>query len=221
MLAGGLGTRLRSVVTDLPKPMAPVAGRPFLEHVLDELIDRGIRRAILAVSYKVDVIQAHFGDRYRDLEIVYSIEEEPLGTGGGIRQAVGMTTGEACFVVNGDTLFRADLAAMERSARDAELVVALKEMRDFDRYGTVEFEGGVLTGFGEKEPRAHGYINGGVYWLRRSLFEGRDWPQKFSFETDVLEALHGEGGFRVVPADAYFIDIGIPEDYDRAQRELA
>lgn len=225
VLAGGLGTRLRSVVSDLPKPMAPVAGRPFLEYVLDELYDRGIRRAVLAVSYKADVVRGHFGDRYCDLELAYSVESEPLGTGGGIRRAAGMTRGRACFVVHGDTLFRVDLAALEQIAGKgdgADLVVALKAMRDFDRYGTVEFDSvGRLTGFSEKRPRREGYINGGVYFLRRALFESRDWPVKFSFETDVLEALCGEGRFRAVPFDdAYFVDIGIPEDYEKARRDL-
>jgi D-glycero-alpha-D-manno-heptose 1-phosphate guanylyltransferase len=223
VLAGGFGTRLRSVVSDLPKPMAPVGRRPFLEFVLDELVAAGLERAVLAVGYKAEAIRAHFGDAYRGLALAYSVEEEPLGTGGGIRRAFGMLDAEAGLVLNGDTLFRVDLARLCRrfAAADSLLTVALKEMTDFDRYGTVVLDGGgVITGFREKRPMARGLINGGVYALHRDLFGLRALPERFSFEQEILEAEVGRGRFHGEVFDGYFIDIGIPEDYARAQAEL-
>lgn len=225
VLAGGFGTRLKSVITDMPKPMAPVAGRPFLEHVLDELITQGVSRTVLAVSYKAEMVIEHFGASYKGMEILYSVEADALGTGGGIRQAVGMTSGDAAFIVNGDTLFRAGLKSMEESqlSSGVPLVVGLVEMRDFDRYGTVSFdaESGVLAGFHEKQPCEHGFINGGVYLVHKKLWDRRRLAAKFSFEKDVLEAWVGEGNFRAVPFNAYFIDIGIPSDYEKSQTDLA
>ena len=223
VLAGGFGTRLRSVVSDLPKPMAPVRGRPFLEIVLDELVEQGIRRAVLAVGYKAELIRAHFGDTYRSLELVYSFEEEPLGTGGGIRQAVAMCQSDAVFVLNGDTLFRVDFERLFNhfTASNSLLTIALKEMHDFDRYGTVLVnDAGVITGFREKRPMAIGLINGGVYLMRTSLFALKPLPEKFSFEQEILEAEYLRGRFHAELFDGYFIDIGIPEDYERVQTEL-
>ncbi len=223
VLAGGFGTRLRSVVADLPKPMAPVRGRPFLAYVLDELLTQGIERVVLAVGYKAEAIRDYFGDQYAGLELVYSVEEEPLGTGGGIRQAVGLCTSEAVFVLNGDTYFS---VAFERlfnrfAAAESLLTIALKEMHDFDRYGTVLVnDAGVITGFREKRPMAAGLINGGVYLMRSSLFELKSLPDRFSFEQEILEAEYRRGRFHAEIFDGYFIDIGIPEDYERAQGEL-
>ncbi len=223
VLAGGFGTRLRSVITDLPKPMAPVRGRPFLEIVLDELIAQGIERVVLAVGYKAELIRAHFGDAYRSLELLYSIEEEPLGTGGGIRQAVAMCNSESVFVLNGDTLFRVDFERLFNrfAASDSLLTIALKEMRNFDRYGTVLVNDlNVITGFREKRPMELGLINGGVYLMRASLFGLKSLPDRFSFEQEILEAEYVRGRFHAEVFDGYFIDIGIPEDYERAQGEL-
>jgi D-glycero-alpha-D-manno-heptose 1-phosphate guanylyltransferase len=223
VLAGGFGTRLRSVVQDLPKPMAPVGERPFLAIVLDELVAAGMQRCVLAVGYKADAIEAYFGADYRGMALAYSVEEDPLGTGGGIRQAVEQIHGDACLVLNGDTLFRVDLALLGRRflEQDSLLTAALKAMRDFDRYGTVVLnEQGVITGFREKQPMAEGLINGGVYALHKDLFAGKELPAKFSFEQEILEAEVGQGRFHGEVFDAYFIDIGIPEDYARAQVEL-
>jgi len=223
VLAGGFGTRLRSVVQDLPKPMAPVGDRPFLAIVLDELVAAGIQRTVLAVGYKGDTIESYFGADYKGMELVYSVEEDPLGTGGGIRQAVEQIHGDACLVLNGDTLFRVDLARLGHRflEQDSLLTAALKAMRDFDRYGTVVMDdAGVITGFREKQAMAEGLINGGVYALHKDLFTGKNLPAKFSFEQEILEAEVGQGRFHGEVFDAYFIDIGIPEDYARAQVEL-
>jgi D-glycero-alpha-D-manno-heptose 1-phosphate guanylyltransferase len=223
VLAGGFGTRLRSVVSELPKPMAPVGERPFLEIVLDELVNAGVQRCVLAVGYKRETIEAHFGKQYRGMALAYSIEDEPLGTGGGIRQAADMLDGDACLVLNGDTLFRVDLEQLSRrfAERQSLLCVALKEMRDFDRYGTVVLESdGTISGFREKQPMQRGLINGGVYALHKELFALKELPPVFSFEKEILEAEVGRRRFHGEAFDAYFIDIGIPEDYARAQVEL-
>jgi D-glycero-alpha-D-manno-heptose 1-phosphate guanylyltransferase len=223
VLAGGFGTRLRSVISELPKPMAPVRGRPFLEFVLDELVEQGLETAILAVGYKAELIREHFGDAYRSLRLRYSVEEEPLGTGGGIRQAVDMAQGDAVFVLNGDTLFRVALQALADRfyASSSLLTVALKEMHHFDRYGTVLVnDAGVITGFREKRPMERGLINGGVYLLDRALFALKPLPPVFSFEREILEGEYLRARFHAVTFDGYFIDIGIPEDYARAEREL-
>ncbi len=223
VLAGGFGTRLRSVVSDLPKPMAPVRGRPFLEIVLDELVDQDIECAILAVGYKAELIFAHFGQQYRSLELIYSFEEEPLGTGGGIRQAVSLCTSNGVFVLNGDTLFRVSFERLFNcfAASDSLLTIALKEMHDFDRYGTVLVnDHSVITGFREKQPMASGLINGGVYLLDKALFDLKPLKEKFSFEQEILEAEYARGRFHAEIFDGYFIDIGIPEDYERAQMQL-
>lgn len=223
VLAGGFGTRLRSVVADLPKPMAPVRGRPFIEYVLDDLMEQGIERVVLAVGYKAELIHEHFGDAYGSLSLVYSVEEEPLGTGGGIRQAVSLSSGDPVFVLNGDTLFRVSFEQMfSRFVRSGSLLtIALKTMQHFDRYGTVLLnEQQVITGFREKRPMAEGLINGGVYLLSRELFALKALPEKFSFEQEILEAEYLRGRFHAEIFDGYFIDIGIPEDYQRAQVEL-
>ncbi|MFT7588990.1 MAG: D-glycero-alpha-D-manno-heptose 1-phosphate guanylyltransferase [Limisphaerales bacterium] len=223
VLAGGMGTRLKSVISDLPKPMAPVAGRPFLEHVLDELLIQGIEKAILAVGYKADMIREHFGTSYKGMEIEYSVEFEPLGTGGGIQQASFMSFADAIFVVNGDTLFKADLAEMEQQmlVNDSIMELALKEMNDFDRYGTVLTDDiGFVTGFQEKRHTEKGFINGGIYLLRPEVFSYKSLPEKYSFEKEILEGLCDQGKFHACKFDEYFIDIGIPEDYAKADKDL-
>ena len=219
VLAGGFGTRLRSMVTDLPKPMAPVAGRPFLEYILDDLAAQGIQHAILAVGHLRHTIMEHFGSSYAGMRLSYSEEVEPLGTGGGIRQACEHLEGVEAFVINGDTFFQVDLDRLAQIHQERRnlLTLALKPMRDFDRYGTVLVDAdGLVVGFHEKRPLSEGFINGGVYALHRDLFR-KELPEVFSFEKEVLEKRHGERSMGSFVSDGLFIDIGIPEDYLRAQ----
>lgn len=223
VLAGGFGTRLQSVVSELPKPMAPVAGKPFLQYILDYLSAQGMQRCILAVGHLRHTIIDHFGSEYDGMELVYSEETEPLGTGGGIMQACGMLQGNQAFVLNGDTFFDVDLEVLynHHVQHGAELTLALKTMYDFDRYGTVELgEHGMITGFLEKKHLKQGLINGGVYCLNTSVFS-KDLPKVFSFEKEVLEVQYRHGKVAGVEFDGYFIDIGIPEDYARAQIDFA
>ncbi|MFM2376776.1 MAG: D-glycero-alpha-D-manno-heptose 1-phosphate guanylyltransferase [Bacteroidota bacterium] len=226
ILAGGMGTRLQSVVSDVPKPMAPVAGRPFLEHLFPMLREANVRRVVLSVGYKSETIMAHFGDRHGGIDIAYAVEPVPLGTGGAIRLAFEQTRMPQVLVLNGDTLFRYDLRKHwemhRRLGKGALVSVALKEMRDFDRYGTVEvYKNHRIKAFHEKKPMGEGLINAGIYVIDRDLWGMVDVPEQFSFEKDILERHVQRLRFMGCQQEGYFIDIGIPEDYARANRDLA
>ena len=219
VLAGGFGTRLAHIVSDVPKPMAPVCGRPFLRFLLDDLQRKGIERVILATGYKRECIEEYFGAHYRGMELIYSPEDVPLGTGGAIKRALSRCQEDWVAVLNGDTYFPVDFSAMERAEKPDTIILAAKRMRDFDRYGTLELRGDCVTAFREKAPCADGLINGGVYVMERSALEAV--PEDcFSFETAVLAPLAGQGKVLAVESDGYFIDIGVPEDYALAQETL-
>ena len=223
VLAGGLGTRLAHVTNDIPKPMAPIGSRPFLEYLLDYLVEQGSEGAVLAVSYKWEMIQEHFGSVYRSMPLNYSVEDEPLGTGGAIRQALEFLTDNEVVVLNGDTLFRVDLKGMANIHRSggARLSIALKQVADSGRFGRVEVStDGVIANFQEKSAGGPGWINGGVYMLNRDLFADFPMPARFSFEQDLDEPNVDRIQPRAFQSDAYFIDIEIPEDYQHAQREI-
>lgn len=222
ILAGGLGTRLQSVVSELPKCMAPVAGKPFLVYILDQLIDAGLSHVILSVGYKHQAITDYFGQEYRGVPVSYAVENEPLGTGGGIRLAMELAKEDKVFVLNGDTLFEADLQGLLKHHLEskADISLALRQVADTKRYGAVEINpSGSIIRFLEKGAlEGPGLINGGIYCINRKSLLNLNLPEKFSFEKDLLEkALLTLGGF---PSDAYFIDIGIPEDYERADKEF-
>lgn len=223
ILAGGFGTRLRSVVSDVPKPMAPIRSRPFLSYILNYIKKLGIQRVILSTGYKHEVIEKYFGNHYEGIEIVYSRESEALGTGGAIKLALQKVRSNEAFVFNGDTFFQADIAAMKEVQvnNDADIVVSLKLMCNFDRYGTVEINNGRITSFLEKKQINVGLINAGVYLIKSDLFSKVNLSEKFSFEADFLQIFINELQFFGVVSEGYFIDIGIPEDYAKAQTEIA
>jgi D-glycero-alpha-D-manno-heptose 1-phosphate guanylyltransferase len=218
ILAGGLGTRLKGVISDIPKPMAPVANYPFLKYILDYLTKQGIERVVLSVGYKYEVIKDYFSDNYNNIKLVYSVEENPLGTGGGIRLAVDKLKGETVFIINGDTFFDVDLEAQELLALSSksDLCLALKVMKGFDRYGSVELLENRIVNFKEKQFVEKGLINGGVYWLKKDLLNSFKSGEKFSFEQDVMEKELSNKVISGFVTDTYFIDIGIPEDYKQA-----
>jgi D-glycero-alpha-D-manno-heptose 1-phosphate guanylyltransferase len=224
ILAGGLGTRLRSAVPDLPKAMAPVAGKPFLSYVIDGLRMQGIRRFVFSLGYMHEVIEQFLREQYPTLDYTTIIEPEPFGTGGAIQLALQAAHTDHVLITNGDTLFRADVISLEELHRrvDSECTLALKPMQDFDRYGCVEIdEQNQVVSFREKQHYTEGLINGGLYLLNRQAFLKRTFPVKFSFEKDYLEAFIANGSFYAVPSDAYFIDIGIPHDFEQAQKDLS
>ena len=222
VLAGGKGTRLRSVVSDLPKCMAPVAGRPFLAWLLDDLREAGFDHIILSLGYKHEAVEAWVATRPDRESITCVVEEEPLGTGGGVRLALRQAREDAVFILNGDTFFGVDYPAMQAFHRQsgAQATLALKPLRDFDRYGEVTLDGeGRITAFREKRPCAEGLINGGVYLLQRDALA--EMPERFSLEKDYFEPQAESAGLAGFRSDGYFIDIGIPADYARAQRDFA
>lgn len=222
VLAGGKGTRLRSVVSDLPKCMAPVAGRPFLAWLLDDLREAGFDHIILSLGYKHEAVEAWVATRPDRDSITCVVEEEPLGTGGGVRLALRQAREGAVFILNGDTFFGVDYAAMQAFHRQsgAQATLALKPLRDFDRYGEVTLDGqGRITAFREKRPCAEGLINGGVYLLQREALA--EMPDRFSLEKDYFEPHAESAGLAGFRSEGYFIDIGIPADYARAQRDFA
>lgn len=220
ILAGGLGTRLRSHVPDVPKCMAPVAGKPFLSYVIDYYAGQGIASFVFALGYKSEMIIDYLAQEYPTLEKKYSIETELLGTGGAIKLACGQSTADNLLVLNGDTIFRVDVnrLAAFHLAKNADCTLSLKPMHNFDRYGVVVVDDAQrITRFNEKKFYASGLINGGVYALNRQRFLKEDLPQKFSFEKDYMEALFTSHEMYGQVQDEYFIDIGIPADYDQAQ----
>jgi D-glycero-alpha-D-manno-heptose 1-phosphate guanylyltransferase len=224
ILAGGLGTRLRSAVPDLPKCMAPVAGKPFMAHVIDYFRNQGIEKFIFSLGYKHEVIEAYLNTNYASYNKQYVIEQEPLGTGGAIQLACRQATGKDVLVLNGDTLFSIQLAKQTafHQQHQAHCTLALKPMQHFDRYGVVELEeNGAIKKFKEKQYYENGLINGGIYALQVAAFLNEGLPAKFSFEKDYLEKLYTTRPMYGVVQDEYFIDIGIPEDFEKANRELA
>lgn len=223
ILAGGMGTRLRSVITEIPKPMAPVGNRPFLAIILDNLNDQGIEHVILAVGYKFEVIQSHFGIQYKNITLDYAIEKEPLGTGGAVGLSLNQLNGDAFLMMNGDTLFDVNLERLSlfHSETNANLSMALKPIEDQERYGLVRIdENARVIEFAEKQHIDKGLINGGIYATTKSYIDSLNLPKKYSWEKDILEAQSNHSRIFGYLSDSYFIDIGIPADYSRAQIEL-
>lgn len=223
MLAGGHGTRLRSVVPDLPKPLAPVGGRPFLAILLEHLSRRGFASVVLSVGYKREAIQSAFGNAFAGLQVRYAEEHAPLGTGGAIRLAARQCADAQPFVLNGDSYVELDFAAMRAAHRQARsrLTVCTIPVADAGRYGRVLLEGSRITGFTEKGATGPGDINAGVYLIERNLLEELGLPDVFSFERDVLMARLPQLCPMAFRTSGTFIDIGVPEDYARAQELFA
>ncbi len=223
ILAGGFGTRLQGVIGAYPKCMAPVNGKPFLSYLFEYLTQQRCTRAILSLGYKHKVVTDWLESQDLFFELDCVIEQEPLGTGGGILAAIEEAETDDVAILNGDTMFKVDLREQIAFHRDrkAETTLALKKMHQFDRYGIVHTDAsGVITSFEEKQYREEGLINGGVYIVNREAFLARQLPEKFSFEKDYLERFADKKKFYGYVADSYFIDIGIPVDYNAAQEDF-
>jgi D-glycero-alpha-D-manno-heptose 1-phosphate guanylyltransferase len=224
ILAGGMGTRLNEVISDVPKSMAPINGRPFLEYQLD-LLDRwGLKKVILSVGYMNETIRLHFGEEYKSLKLVYAVEEEPLGTGGAILNALQYVEGYAVFIFNGDTYFDVNLQRLDdfRKIKEADLCLAMRFEIDPARFGILEFDNNNrITHFYEKSDGIEeGYINGGVYVVRKGYLLRFGLPEKFSFEVDFLQKYYQTEEFYGMRCFSYFRDIGIPGDYQKAIDEF-
>ena len=221
VLAGGFGTRLRKVVPDLPKPMAPIGGRPFLEILLTSLANKGFNHVVLSVGYMATTIADHFGDGFAGLELVYVTEEEPLGTGGAVRAALDHCVSDHAFILNGDTFldFEADrIEALWQSHRNPIIVGC--QVHDTDRYGRLIIEQGRVVGFMEKGTSGPGVINAGCYVFGRHLLDQFSAGSVFSLEKDFLERSTKALELECFLTSGQFIDIGVPEDYELAQNIL-
>ncbi len=223
ILAGGLGTRLRSAVPDLPKCMAPVNGKPFIGYVIKYLQQQGVEKFIFALGYKSEVFENFLQSALSTAKYQLSTETGPLGTGGAIKLACSIAFEKNVIVTNGDTLFETDIKNLSafHITHHADCTLALKPMKNFERYGAVELnKDSSIESFKEKQFYAAGFINGGLYALNADHFMKENLPEKFSFEKDYLEKLYAQRKMYGIPQDKYFIDIGIPEDYEKAQKEL-
>lgn len=232
ILAGGLGTRLRSVVSDVPKCMAPVAGRPFLEHILDQLASQNFSHICLSIGYKSEFIEKHFGCEYKGIKISYHKEQQPLGTGGAIRASASylqgtniITKDQPLFILNGDTFLEVNYKDMfSRFTSDVDMLLATKFMDPADRYGLLEINNNMVSVFKEKSPNSKGFINSGTYLIRPKLFDAfgifnnSDKDASFSWETDFLQKNISNLKIKSFKTEGLFIDIGIPEDYQKAQQ---
>jgi D-glycero-alpha-D-manno-heptose 1-phosphate guanylyltransferase len=219
ILCGGKGTRLASVVSDLPKPLAPVAGRPFLDYVLDYLLNtRSVRRIVLATGHLADKVEKQYGSTYCGIPVVYSREETPLGTGGAVLNALRQhSLSDPFLLLNGDSFIDADLNDLlaAHTSNAARLTMALHEVADSGRFGTVELSGSKVTAFLEKTGlTTRGLINSGVYLLNLSTLSA--WENRgeaFSLEVDMIPALLGAQDVYGVKSGKRFIDIGLPDTY--------
>ncbi len=224
LLAGGFGTRLRDVVKDVPKPMADINGKPFLHYLITYYENKGIEHVILSVGYLNEVIKDYFGSNYGNVRISYAVEDTPLGTGGAIMKSLEFAQTENVLVANGDTMFMVEPSGILdfHLKKQADFTIVTREVEDVSRYGSViTDENFRITGFSEKGSfKGKGYINGGVYLINKDFLTGFSFPGKFSIEKDFFEKEYLNHNFFGKPCNAYFIDIGIPEDYARAKREF-
>jgi D-glycero-alpha-D-manno-heptose 1-phosphate guanylyltransferase len=222
VLAGGFGTRLREVVPDLPKPMAPVAGRPFLEILLTTLASKGFCRVILSLGFMADKVIAHFGEQFAGMELVYEVEDAPLGTGGAVRQALTRCREDHVFVFNGDTYLDLEVGDVEAHWQMHQVpIIVAREVPDTARYGRLDTAQERVIGFLEKGMAGPGLINAGCYVLPVAILNGFALGQTFSLESDFLAKTVGVQRTDLFVTNGHFIDIGVPEDYARAQSELA
>lgn len=225
ILAGGFGTRLKSVVSDLPKPMAPVNGKPFLDYQFSYLNHYGVQQLIISTGHLGEKIKDYYGNSFKDMKLFYSHEETPMGTGGGIRLAMEACEGKNVLVLNGDSFFDVNLNLFynQHNSFHSDCSLALREVNNASRYGTLKLgDMGVIKAFrektGEEKP---GIINGGVYIIKRELFLNKTEANvPFSIEKDFYEKKINELNMFGFTHNGYFIDIGIPEDYARAQDEF-
>lgn len=222
VLAGGFGTRLRQVVPDLPKPMAPVAGRPFLEILLSTLARKGFTRVVLSLGFMSEKIIEHFGTSYMGMELLHEVESSPLGTGGGIRVALAHCISDHAYIFNGDTYLDLEVDALERLWQtNHHPVIVVRQVPDAARFGKVEMREGRVVAFLEKGSSGSGLINAGCYVLPKAALDNFSLNKPFSIETEYFMRSLQSMRFDGFVTRGRFIDIGVPDDYALAQTELA
>ena len=218
ILAGGLGTRLKPCIENLPKPLAPINGKPFLRYLLDYLYVNGVHRAIISTGYKAETVEEFIGKTHRGMTVEYCREDVPLGTGGAIKKSLGLCRDKSVCVINGDTYFDVDLSAMKNFHVNSgcKISLAAKWVENAQNSGFLRHKNGILCGFHEKGIMSAGLVNGGIYFIEKNALDGIN-EEKFSFEKQILESDYCP--VAVCESDGYFIDIGIPENYRKAQKE--
>lgn len=226
ILAGGLGTRLRSVVKDQPKALAKLGERPFLYYLIQYLEAQGIKRFIFSLGYLHEQIEEFLQQYFAELDYTTVVESTPLGTGGAIKLCLNEVKSDKVLLVNADTFFELDVPQMQAyfQEKQADCVITLTPMHDFDRYGVVRLDDAQrVLEFVEKKPTTYGLINTGLICLDKAKFDALMQPHTgpFSFEKDVLEPNIGTLQIFGLPKEGFFIDIGIPEDYAKAQAHLS
>jgi len=226
VLAGGLGTRLRDVLPDTPKVLAPVGGKPFLEHLLGWLQWQGVRRVVLCLGYRAGAVHRFLDQRsFPPLEIKVLTEPEPLGTGGALAYALPFLTSDPVMVMNGDTIVEADLNAflMDYRSSRAEASILCVQVENAGRYGRLEIDADRrVIRFAEKDPSAVdlSWINGGTYLFGRPILRQVASLDKGSLERDILAQMPA-GRIRAFPTAGRFLDIGTPETLAIAKEVLA
>ncbi|MFY8127805.1 MAG: nucleotidyltransferase family protein [Chitinophagaceae bacterium] len=226
ILAGGFGTRLKTVVSEVPKPLAPIAGKPFLYWLIQYLQNQGVKKYIFSLGYMHEMVKDFLSKEFPSIEFNCVIENEPLGTGGAIKLALNYVHDEQIIVLNGDTFFNLNLKDFTESfqQQNADCCMALTPMKNFDRYGSVTLnQDNLITQFNEKRYCENGLINTGIIAFKKSVFQDKTkhLPKNFSFEKDFLEPNVQFLKVTGYIAAQYFIDIGVPEDYYKANDELA
>jgi NDP-sugar pyrophosphorylase family protein len=224
ILAGGLGTRLRPALADRPKVLAPVAGRPFLCYLLDQLSRFAVREVVLLTGHRAGEVRAALGDRYRAMRLLYSTEETPLGTAGAVRLALPLLPAPEVLLLNGDSFGEIDLDAFARqhAALAAQASLALCQVPDTARFGRVHLDGASrIVGYDEKKGGGSGWINAGTYLLRRELIEATPSGRAVSLERDLLPGWLAGGCVYGYRSPGRFIDIGTPESYGEAEAFFA
>lgn len=221
VLAGGFGTRLRVLVSDTPKPMAPVAGKPFLEILLQALVQKGFNRVVLSLGFLAHKVTSHFGVRFAGMDLHYVVEDQPLGTGGAVRLALASCSQDHVFVFNGDTFLDLEAHAVEAAwLADKRPIIVARHVPDTSRYGRLLTEADWVTGFAEKGASGPGLINAGCYVFARDQLDSFALYRNFSLEADYLATEVKQTVFKAFVTKGFFIDIGVPEDYLRAQDML-
>ena len=222
ILAGGFGTRLQSLLPDVPKPLAPVRGLPFIHYILRWLEESGIERVIACTGYLAEKMEAGFRSYAGRLELTFQRENSPLGTGGAIYRALREAGAGGAFALNGDTYFPADLRRFQQEAErlGGSLAIALRRLPDVSRYGAVDLDGGRILAINEKGQRGPGLVNAGLYLLPGDLWQQFPMPEVFSWEMDLLQPKAPLLCAAGVALDAPFLDIGTPESYGEAETIL-
>jgi len=223
ILAGGFGTRLRNSIKDIPKPMAPMAdGKPFLEHLIEMLAKNGITTIVLSVGYKSEKIVEHFGYKFNKIEIKYAIEDDPLGTGGAIKKSLALCLTQKVLVLNGDTYLDLNSDDIKKAAesKHSRVLLVLKKVEHPGRYGIADISDSFIISLSKRQTNEPGLINTGYYITDINLLDNFDLNTKFSFEDDFLQNEIRERNVSYYITDKFFIDIGIPEDYQKSKDKI-